>query len=184
MSKKSVFTENDFNSGDGMLTAVWGPALWHSLHTMSFNYPVNPSDDQKKQYYNFFKSLQHVLPCRYCRENYTKNLEILPLTQSTLKNRESFSRWLYEMHEIINTNLGKTSGLSYEDVRNIYEHFRSRCLTDPKLLKDKEKHSKSTKEKGCTEPLYGIKSKCILNIVPKDTKVKSFKMDPKCKFKK
>ncbi len=46
MSKKSVFTENDFNSGDGMLTSVWGPALWHSLHTMSFNYPVNPSDEQ------------------------------------------------------------------------------------------------------------------------------------------
>ena len=93
MSKKSVFTDSDFNSGDGMLTSVWGPALWHSLHTMSFNYPVNPSDEQKQQYYNFFKSLQHVLPCRYCRENYTLNLEKLPLTLATLKNRETFSRW-------------------------------------------------------------------------------------------
>ena len=86
------------------------------------------------------------------------------------------------MHEIINTNLGKTSALTYDDVRNTYEHFRSRCLSDPKMLK--EKQNKSTKEKGCTEPLYGVKSNCILNIVPKDTKVKTFTMDPKCKFKK
>jgi hypothetical protein len=181
MSKKSVFSENDFNSGDGMLTSVWGPALWHSLHTISFNYPVNPSDEQKKQYYNFFKSLQHVLPCRYCRENYTLNLEKLPLTIETLKNRESLSRWLYEMHELINKNLGKESGLSYEDVRNRYEHFRARCLLE---TKKPEKTNKFKKEKGCTEPLYGVKSKCILNIVPKDSKVKTFKMDPKCKIKK
>lgn len=179
MSKKSVFTENDFNSGDGMLTSVWGPALWHSLHTISFNYPVNPSDEQKKQYYNFFKSLQHVLPCRYCRENYTLNLEKLPLTIESLKNRESLSRWLYEMHELINKNLDKNSGLTYEDVRNTYEHFRARCL-----IKEKPSKNIDKKEKGCTEPLYGIKSKCVLNIVPKDTKVKTFKMDPKCKIKK
>ena len=34
-----VFTYTDYNSGDGMLTSVWGPGLWHYLHTMSFNYP-------------------------------------------------------------------------------------------------------------------------------------------------
>ena len=180
MSKKSIFTENDFNSGDGMLTLVWGPALWHSLHTISFNYPVNPSNEQKKQYYAFFINLQHVLPCRYCRENYTLNLKKHPITINTLENRESLSRWLYEMHEIININLGKKSGLSYEDVRNTYENFRARCL------KEKEEIQVSTvvKEKGCTESLYGVKSKCVLNIVPKDTKIKTFKMDPKCKVKR
>ena len=35
-----VFNSNDFNSGDGMLTSVWGP-MWHTLHAVSFNYPVN-----------------------------------------------------------------------------------------------------------------------------------------------
>ena len=39
-------------------------------------------------------------------------------------------------------------------------------------------------EKGCTEPLYGIKSKCVLNIVPRDDRLNSFKMDPKCVLKK
>ena len=28
-----------------MLTAVWGPPLWHTLHTISFNYPIKPSKE-------------------------------------------------------------------------------------------------------------------------------------------
>ena len=46
-----TFTENDFNSGDGMLTSVWGPSMWHTLHTISFNYPVIPTKEQKVKYY-------------------------------------------------------------------------------------------------------------------------------------
>ena len=50
---KNIFTEKDFQSGDGMLTSVWGPSLWHTLHTISFNYPTNPTKEQKSDYYNF-----------------------------------------------------------------------------------------------------------------------------------
>jgi hypothetical protein len=175
MSK--VFKNDDYNSNDGMLTYVWGPALWHSLHTMSFNYPVKPTTEQKEYYYNFFMGLQHVLPCKYCRDNYTKNLEKLPLTNNKLKNRDSFSRWLYEIHELVNTNLEKKSNLTYENVRDRYENFRSRCLVDPK-------NKTNTKEKGCVEPLYGVKSKCVINIVPKNSKKETFKMDKRCKISK
>ena len=175
----NIFNNDDYNSNDGMLTYVWGPALWHSLHTISFNYPVKPTKEQQKYYLEFFTSLKNILPCKYCREGYEKNLKILPLTTKELKNRETFSRWFYEMHELVNKNLGKKSNLSYEDVRYRYEHFRSRCLVDPKQNKENNK-----KEKGCTEPLYGIKSKCIISIVPKDSKQDTFKMDKKCNFKK
>ena len=48
--KKKVFSEKDYNSNDGMVTNVWGPSLWHVLHTISFNYPVNPTEEQKQQY--------------------------------------------------------------------------------------------------------------------------------------
>ena len=176
MSKKYVFSENDYLSGDGMMTSVWGPPMWHVLHTISFNYPIQPTEKQKKHYYNFYKNLKNILPCKYCRDNLTKNLSNHPITMAAFKNRESLSRWVYELHEIINGMLGKTSGLSYEDVRDRYEHFRSRCLVND---------SKKTKiEKGCTEPLYGVKTKCVLSIVPKDDKSKSFKVDPKCILKK
>lgn len=184
MSKKYIFNYSDYNSGDGMMTSVWGPPLWHVLHTMSFNYPINPTEEQKKHYFNFYSNLKNVLPCRYCRENLENNLAKLPLTIEVFKNRYILSKWVYDLHETINTMLGKKSGLSYEYVRDRYEHFRSRCLEDPKKMKEIPTLKIETIEKGCTEPLYGVKSKCVLNIVPRDDRISSFKMDPKCILKK
>ena len=112
---KNPFNETDFNSGDGMLTSVWGPSLWHSLHTISFNYPVKPTQSEKKNYYDFFLSLKNILPCKYCRENYLKNIKSVPLNMKTMDSRHTVSKWLYDLHEEINTMLGKKSNLSYEE---------------------------------------------------------------------
>ena len=48
--KKRIFTRKNYIANDGMMTSIWGPSLWHFLHTMSFNYPVYPSKTEKKQY--------------------------------------------------------------------------------------------------------------------------------------
>ena len=40
------------------------------------------------------------------------------------------------------------------------------------------------KEKGCTESLYGKKSKCVLKIVPQEEKCKTFQMDKQCEKKR
>ena len=72
---KRVFTKKDFNDGDGMLVSVWGPAQWHFLHTMSFNYPVNPTKEDRIHYREYMLNLENVLPCKYCRENLKKNAQ-------------------------------------------------------------------------------------------------------------
>lgn len=180
---KKVYTKKDFKSGDGMLTTVWGPSLWHTLHTISFNYPVKPTLQDKKNYKRFIMNLRYILPCKYCRMNFKKNLKELPLTEKALKNRYNFSRWMFKMHELINKMLGKKSGLKYGDVRERYEHFRSRCTEDKQSIKVVEiipKNKTRKKEKGCVEPLFGKKSKCIIKIVPKEEKTPTFQMDKKC----
>ena len=178
---KRVFSKKDFNAGDGFVTSIWGPALWHSLHTISFNYPVNPTAKDKQNYRNFMLSLTDILPCRYCRENLAKNYKIFPLTAGSMKNRDTFSRYVYKLHERINKNLGKTSGLSYCDVRERYEHFRARCTEEKHKLFSFNKTRKTKKEKGCTEPLYGTKAKCVIKIVPKEEEGNTFQIDEKCK---
>jgi hypothetical protein len=179
--KRRVFTKKDYNAGDGMITSVWGPPLWHYLHTMSFNYPVNPTAEEKKHYMHFVESLQYVLPCKYCRMNLKNNFKQLPLKMCNMKNRETFSRYVYNLHELVNRMLHKKSNLSYCDVRERYEHFRSRCTDEqPKLFKVKRNQTKKKREKGCTEPLYGKKSKCIINIVPQEEKGPSIQIDKKC----
>jgi hypothetical protein len=181
---KKIYSKSDFSSGDGMLTSVWGPSAWHLLHTMSFNYPVEPTQEQKHHYRNFVLNLKNVLPCKYCRMNLKTNLKELPLTMDCMKNRDTFSRYIYNLHELINRKLNKKSNLKYCDVRERYEHFRSRCTEDlPKLFKFDKKLKdkiKNTEGKGCTEPLYGKKSKCIIKIVPQEEKGQTFQMDKKC----
>lgn len=188
---QKVYDKDDFKSGDGMLTTVWGPSLWLYLHTMSFNYPDKPTKQEKKNYKKFIINLKYVLPCKYCRMNLRKNLKDHPLRQKDLKDRHNFSLWMFNFHEHINKMLNKKSGLNYDQVRERFEHFRSRCTIDlaevknvVKFVKKKKKKTRKKKEKGCVEPLYGKKSKCVIKIVPKDKNVPTFQMDEKCKKKR
>ena len=180
--KRNVYTKKDYESGDGMLTSVWGPSMWHYLHTMSFNYPVHPSSEEKKHYYGFMKKLVYVLPCKYCRINLKTNYKNLPLRKCDMKNRESFSKYVYHLHELVNKMLKKKSALSYCQVRDRYENFRARC-TQKKPLIFKVKKRGTQKEKGCTIPLYGKKAKGIIKIVPQESKCKSFQMNKQCEKK-
>ena len=229
-ARARTFKKRDWDSGDGMLTSVWGPGMWHFLHTMSFNYPVAPSQQQQHQYRTFIIGLQHILPCKYCRMNLRNNFKTFPLQACHMKNRDTFSRYVYRLHEIVNKMLGKQSGLTYCDVRERYEHFRSRCTADdneahqdtnknqgPYPLKrennnnnnnnnnsttqhdtnkdnyklfnfgifrnkgnEKRRGNGKGKENGCTEPLHGAKSKCIIKIVPQDEDQPTFTVDDKC----
>lgn len=178
---KRLFNKKDYLSGDGMLTSVWGPSMWHYLHIISFNYPNNPTKFLKQKYKQFLLNLQYTLPCKYCRINLKNNFKKFPLKDEIFKNRNNFSRYIYNLHELINKMLGKKSNLSYCDVRDRYEQFRSRCVLDkPKIFKYKNNFNKTKKEKGCTTPLYGKKSKCVINIVPQETKCKTFNIDKQC----
>lgn len=173
-TKRKIYTDENYKSSNGMLTYVWGPALWHVLHTISFNYPINPSNDDKKKYMSFIISLQNILPCKYCRINFKKNLKKRPITMDTMTNRDTLSRYIYNLHEDINKMLNKNSGLTYEMVRDRYENFRARCLISP------DNPPAPVMEKGCTEPLVGKKSKCILTIVPLDDPSPPFSINPQC----
>ena len=113
-----------------------------------------------------------------------------------MESRETFSRYIYNLHEVINKMLRKKSGLTYEDVRERYEHFRARCAkskTQKKRRgKEREKgqggktmkkgmRKRGEKEKGCTEPLDdGEKAKCVLKIIPAKEKCPTMQIDSQC----
>ena len=182
--KKKVFTKSDYLSGDGMMTKIWGPPAWFFIHTISFNYPIHPTKEDKIHYLDFVLNLQYTLPCKYCRMNLTNNFKKMPLTMAHMKNRETFSHYVYDLHEMVNKMLHKSSGLSYSQVRERFEHFRSRCTAEEAKAKvftfRKTRRQKNTKETGCTEPLYGKKSRCVLNIVPVEDRSATVKIHKEC----
>ena len=153
MSLKKTDYEND----NGMLTTVWGPSLWHSIHTISFNYPVKPTKREQADYYKFIMSLEKVLPCRYCRENFSKNMDTLDkkkkttLKKALAKGRAGFSRYMYDFHNVVNVMLGKPCTLTYKEVKDRYENFRARCTlkkSPEELVKCLTRHQKIKIRKG------------------------------------
>ena len=168
---KQVFTKKDYNSNYGMRTTTWGPIFWSMLHFISFNYPVNPSEEDKQYYKSFVLSLKYVLPCGKCRENLKLNFEKHPLRDKDMSSRTSFSRYIYKLHNVVNKMLKKDDSLSYDEIRERYEYFRAKC---PKIT--------DNKETGCTESIYNFpKSRCIINYVPEtEEKGDSIVIDEKC----
>ena len=175
-----------FNSNDGMLTYVWGPPLWHFLHTMSFNYPVNPTIDDKNRYEAFMYSIGFVLPCKYCRDNYYNNLKSINFGDKDFQNRDTFSKMIYNLHDAVNKQLNKITPITYKKVKHRYEHFRARCN-----LNTFEKNTaklKNKPEKGCTDPEKGLMKVCskILVVPYKKTGPKnseSIEISDECNIK-
>ena len=93
-----------------MDTRFWGPDGWKLLHSIAYKFPKNPNQKTKKIYSKFFNSLQHVLPCIYCRNSFAKYIKELPV-ENYLKNKTTFFKWMYDMHNKVNNKL-KNQGLN------------------------------------------------------------------------
>ncbi len=101
----------------GFSPYIWGSNLWEVLHCITFDYPINPTEEEKQNMKNFLTSLKTVLPCVYCRRNYERNLRENPMK---LDCRKDLTLWLIDIHNEVNGKEGKRH-YSYEEVLNIYE---------------------------------------------------------------
>jgi len=92
----------------GMGPAVWGPIFWTTMHIVTIGYPSFPTEEEQKAVVNFFESLQFMIPCPICKEHYKENLKTSPLTSEVVGDKQKLIRWLFDMHNTINKQLGKS----------------------------------------------------------------------------
>lgn len=105
-----------------MKPEVWGPHMWFMLHTISFNYPEQPSEHNKRAYYDFFRALADVLPCDECQTHYKRQLHSYPI-QPHLDSRSNLVKWVIQMHNFVNGRTGKPE-LTNEEVLTIYKNLK------------------------------------------------------------
>ncbi len=86
--------------------SVWGPIFWHTIHIVALGYPIAPTETDKAAARQFYESLATLIPCPICREHYKMNLEVLPI-QNSLNTRSELVEWTWEMHNLVNDQLGK-----------------------------------------------------------------------------
>ena len=104
-----------------MDSTVWGKGLWIFIHSVALNYPEHPTPLDKKNVWGFFNNLENVIPCNACKRNYNLHMNKLPLS-SYLNNKNDLFKWTVEMHNMVNTELGKKV-LTVEQAKNIYKNM-------------------------------------------------------------
>lgn len=120
---------NTLTGSPGFQPSVWGPGLWLALHIITLNYPEHPTQEQRLQYFEFFRTLGHVLPCHFCqihfKEYFEQTLGSNKKVSQVFKDRDSLSKWLYDIHENVNIRLHKRKHVTYDDSTKMYNLFRS-----------------------------------------------------------
>ena len=93
-----------------MDTKFWGPGGWVFLHTITFNYPWKYDEknaehrERRKFTQQLFENLKFTLPCKYCRQSFADFLKRKPITPH-LRSRRALTRWLYDVHNMVNEKL-------------------------------------------------------------------------------
>jgi len=99
----------------------FGPSLWKTLHSVAWTYgndPSQPTTDEKADVTQFFQLIGKVLPCPLCREHYTSYLKTHTIAAD---NRESLVRWVFDLHNHVNTNKeNPTPKLTWEEHEHDY----------------------------------------------------------------
>ena len=86
---------------------VWGPHGWKFIHYITLGYPFDPSENDKKNYYDFFDKLKNVIPCSICGAHFKEHMILYPLTNEILSDKKKFIEWGINMHNLVNKINGK-----------------------------------------------------------------------------
>lgn len=113
---------------------IWGPHGWKFIHYVTLSYPLNPTEENKNNFKNFFTLLQHVLPCKICANHYAENLKKLPLTDEVLSSRDSLVKWAIDIHNIVNESKNKPV-MKYEDAINAI-NTNEECIENIIIIKN------------------------------------------------
>lgn len=120
--------------------AQWGPIFWKFLHEISFQFPMSPTDQEKKSHEQFLKNLRDFIPCVSCKTDYQKYVEQNP---PNLKSRTLFIKWTVDLHNHVNKKLGKRE-FSYEEVEEEWNSTSEHCISCLNIKKEKEDNSTKT----------------------------------------
>lgn len=119
-----------YNENNGLKTKEWGPGTWRFLHSVAYGYPVkidmdNEEHIQRKEFTKLlFKSLGYTLPCIYCRDSYRKFFNEHNISNH-LDSRRSLTKWVYDLHNMVNKKLNVKSYPTLEEVDKKYNSYRA-----------------------------------------------------------
>lgn len=105
---------------------LWGSHGWIFFGHVALSYPNNPTIEEKQAYKNFFMSIENILPCEKCSQNYKKHIQELPIDKF-LDNRDTLYSWVVKMQNLVR-KINKRPLLKEEEMKE-------KLLNPPKMSK-------------------------------------------------
>lgn len=111
---------------------IWGPPTWNIALDITWGVckagSARMSNTDRAAVRLFFKSLQYLLPCMYCRESYTKFLAEMggapPLDPDSPHGCTKAFDWVYNLKTRVNAKLNKTD-TKYDKILRRMKTYRS-----------------------------------------------------------
>lgn len=109
---------------------IWGNHAWFFLHCSSFNYPQFPTEEDKNNYHTFLKTLQHVLPCKLCRQHLKEYMEQNSI-EPFLNKRNNYIKFIIRLHNHVNEKFNKKQRITLKQAKesiyqNCFEQFQKK----------------------------------------------------------
>lgn len=99
----------------------WGPAGWKLIHSISVNCEDNIPERKQYAIHQLFDSLKELLPCKYCRQHITENLQNYPIQ---CKTRKEFVSYCVKLHNVVNKQLGKPILNEQKCIRKLLQPYQ------------------------------------------------------------
>lgn len=109
----------------GINAKQWGQEGWHFIHTIALTYPTEPTETDKKNYLDFFKSLENVLPCNFCADHFKENMVKIP---PRLDNTTELFNWSVDMHNEVNIINNKPTLTYNEAYTELLTNFNRKII--------------------------------------------------------
>ena len=110
---------------------VWGKSAWTFLHVVALAYPEEPTPLDKDRYKKFFLSLDTVLPCDTCADNFKEHIIKYPI-DNYLDSPSSLFEWIIS----INNEVNKKTNRKLLNVLQMKESYNNTPTTSYFSLKN------------------------------------------------
>lgn len=109
----------------------WGNPLWKILHSLteSLGNQQNTilAGDEAHEMVFLLRDLEKVMPCQLCRQHYNVWRKEHPLEKLAVLRgpalRDAVRKWLFDLHETVNRDRKINSGITLEQIPQLYKNI-------------------------------------------------------------
>ena len=118
-----------------VMTAVWGPLGWMTLHSVSTLYPERPSQSEKDLMMSWLGLFTDTITCQHCRDHFrAMRLAYQAKFPNYLDSRQSFAMFAFRCHNVVNARLSKPVYATMEDCMAVLRgNLKTRTAQDYRI---------------------------------------------------